>query len=87
MDVTVRPPMSRSRVVLATALCTAVAVPAAALASGEPKNQTPFISSAHSSTVAALAVTKLRVASALAVTGEPKNVAPFLLLSVAPKHT
>ena len=82
--------MRRSQIALTTALCTVVivvAVPAAALASGEPKNQTPFISSAHESAFAALAVTKLRVASALAVTGEPKNVAPFLIVSVAPKRT
>jgi hypothetical protein len=74
-------------VVLTTALCTVAAVPAAALASGEPKNQRPFISSAHESALAVLAVTKLRVASALAVTGEPKNLTPFVVLSVAPKHT
>ena len=75
--------MRRSHVAFATALCTLIAAPAA-LAAGEPKNQSPSVN--HDTGFSALAVTPLHAALITAVAAEPKNVTPFLRLSLVPKH-
>jgi hypothetical protein len=63
---------------IATAVCAAAAAQAA-LAGGEPKNQSPFIRAAADGRVPAQVVRGTTVPTSTAILGERKNQIPFTL--------
>ena len=71
--------LSRSlHIAIATAVCTGAAAQAA-LAGGEPKNQSPFVRAAADGRVAAQIIRATSHSAQPAIVGEPKNQTPFTL--------